>query len=62
MKITRTYLQACNFCNATGFVDNPDYGSWTGATKKITCPVCGGSKTIIVTETHENNELQNVDE
>jgi len=49
MKITKTYLSGCTWCNARGFVPNPDMGISTSTT--IICPVCNGAKTIVVTET-----------
>lgn len=58
MKVTRTYLQACNFCNAVGLVRNWDnFGMGTTPMMKI-CPVCNGAKTVIVTEEYEDDWLQ----
>lgn len=48
--ITRTYLQGCTWCNATGFVKIPNPGFMTSALTGI-CPVCSGAKIITVTET-----------
>jgi Ribonuclease G/E len=48
-KIVKTYLSGCTWCNATGFVNNPNMGLTTNIT--IICPVCNGTKTVIVTET-----------
>ena len=50
MKITRIYIQGCTWCNAKGFVTNP-HPAVTNTT--ITCPVCQGAKTIMVTEVTE---------
>ena len=52
MKITKTYLSGCTWCNATGFVKDitPDV---TGVWNNI-CPVCQGAKTMPVTETFED--------
>jgi hypothetical protein len=54
MKTTKTYLSGCTWCNARGFVINPISGIVADAT--ITCPVCQGAKTILVTETIEDEE------
>jgi DnaJ-class molecular chaperone len=55
MKTIRTYLSGCTWCNATGVVASKDYGMKT--TPLMTpCPVCNGSKTIIVTETIETED------
>lgn len=51
MKTIRTYPSGCRWCNATGVVQNPISG--TVADVMITCPVCGGSKTIIITEEYD---------
>jgi hypothetical protein len=53
MKTTRTYLQECTWCNATGFVKIPNPGFMTSALTGI-CPVCQGTKVITVTETIED--------
>ena len=50
-KVTRTYLSGCTWCNATGIVSNPTIGLSTNIT--IVCPVCNGSKTIVVTEEYD---------
>ena len=58
-KITRTYLLGCSFCNATGMVSNYDnfgYGMIITSMKKI-CPVCKGEKTVVCTETIEDDNL-----
>ena len=55
MKTTRTYLSGCTWCNATGFVLTENFGMGTTPLTKI-CPVCNGAKTIIVTETTEDDE------
>jgi DNA-binding XRE family transcriptional regulator len=46
--ITRTYKDGCKWCNATGSVQNPISG--TVADIMIKCPVCDGTKTIIITD------------
>jgi hypothetical protein len=51
MKTIRTYLSGCTWCNATGIIkdqyfrDNP-------------CPVCNGSKIVIVTEVIEGDKVE----
>jgi DnaJ-class molecular chaperone len=54
MKTTRIYTDGCKWCNAAGFVKIPNPGFMTSALTGI-CPVCNGNKTVIVTETIENN-------
>lgn len=54
MKTTKTYLSGCTWCNARGYVNNPALGYFTDLI--ITCPVCNGIKTIIVTEVIETEE------
>lgn len=56
MKTTRTYLSGCTWCNARGYVMNPAMGLVTDIT--VTCPVCNGAKTIIVTEYIEDHKLE----
>jgi hypothetical protein len=56
MKITRTYFTGCTWCNATGFVYTNNFGMGTTALTKP-CPVCIGSKTIIVTEIFDDNYI-----
>ena len=56
-KVTRTYLSGCTWCGATGFVKEL-YFTTTGGWLQV-CPVCNGSKTIIVTETYD--ELYEID-
>jgi hypothetical protein len=51
MKIKRTYLSGCTWCNALGFIPNPNMGWITDTT--IICPVCNGAKTILVTEEYD---------
>lgn len=53
MRTTRTYLQGCTWCKARGFIANPA-GVVTDLT--ITCPVCNGAKTVVVTEVTESDE------
>ena len=63
MKTTRTYLSGCTWCNASGFVNNPN--GYSSLSLTITCPVCNGAKTIIVTETQETQDVsftQEIDE
>jgi len=43
---TRTYQKGCDWCNGTGTVP-----SINSSSTMETCPVCQGSKTILVTET-----------
>ena len=61
MKTTRTYLSGCTWCNARGWVFNPNKHSILS----ITCPICNGLKTITVTETIEDditiNDLKEID-
>jgi hypothetical protein len=57
MKITRTYLSGCTWCNASGFVNNPMQGAVTMAT--VPCPVCNGSKIVLITEVTEIDDNQN---
>lgn len=47
----KKYKKACGYCSATGFVRNPDLSIAT-AVLTIACPVCGGNKTVEVTETY----------
>lgn len=54
MKKTRTYQDGCKHCNATGFVRNEHFGM-NKTPMTDTCPVCNGSKVIIVTEVEEDN-------
>ena len=57
MKTTRTYYDGCRYCGATGKV--PFYGNpnITGDVTNI-CPVCNGSKVILITETMDTIEGQ----
>jgi DnaJ-class molecular chaperone len=50
MKITKTYLTGCNWCGGIGqkFPMQHD-----GTTFSSICPVCNGTKVILVTETTE---------
>jgi len=57
-KITKTYLSGCTWCNATGFVKEP-FPTTTGGLTQV-CPVCNGNKTIIVTETTDDNWLEQI--
>ena len=54
MGTTRQYLIGCTWCNATGQKfpmqhDGTDFSS--------ICPVCKGNKTVICTETIEDDEI-----
>jgi len=61
MKTTRTYLSGCTWCGTTGFVKIPNPGFMTSALTNI-CPVCNGNKTIIITETMEDDCLEQIKE
>ena len=50
MKVKRTYLQGCTWCNATGQKIPMQY---TGTGFSSICPVCNGSKTVLVTEEYD---------
>jgi len=52
MKTTRTYLDGCKHCGATGIVAYYGNPNITGGMSNI-CPVCQGNKVITVTETIE---------
>ena len=51
MKTTRTYLSGCIWCNATGQKFPMQHN---GTDFSSLCPVCNGSKTVIVTETFDD--------
>lgn len=51
MKTTRTYLQGCTWCKSVGLIMNPSLTYSSALT--ITCPVCNGAKTIVITEVTE---------
>lgn len=55
MKTVKQYLKGCDWCGATGFVAIPNPGFMTSALTGI-CPVCNGSKVVLVTETTEQEE------
>lgn len=59
MKTTRTYLDGCKWCDATGIVSDNSVGltDFTSLTK--ICPVCNGTKVILVTEIIEAEDKQN---
>ena len=57
MKTTRTYLQGCTWCNASGLVPSNNFGMNTTPLTD-TCPVCNGAKTIVVTEVTESDDSQ----
>ena len=48
----REYMKACDFCQATGFVSNPH--QYVSSALTITCPICNGNKTVLVTETFDS--------
>jgi hypothetical protein len=56
MKTTKTYIQGCNWCNATGIKYPMENYGGTGLTN--VCPVCHGLGTIIVTETIDSPDLE----
>ena len=58
MKTTRTYLQGCNWCNATGIKFPMEFN---GISLSSFCPVCNGTKTIIVTEVTESDASQRLE-
>ena len=49
--ITRTYNKGCEWCGATGYVQQW-YSPWSATTTTLTnvCPVCNGSGVVNVTE------------
>jgi len=47
--ITRTYKDGCKWCKATGRVPNT-LDSSTSMDTMIRCPVCDGTKTIVITD------------
>jgi DnaJ-class molecular chaperone len=49
MKTIKQYPTGCSWCNATGMVREL-YPTTTGGWSQV-CPVCNGSKIVIVTET-----------
>ena len=55
MKTTRTYQSGCTWCQAMGYVKDPQ-PQLTGNFTMI-CPVCNGAKTIIVTDTIETEPI-----
>ena len=50
MKVKRTYLSGCTWCNATGFKTNQN-PTITNTTE--VCPVCNGTKTVLITEEYD---------
>lgn len=54
MKITKQYPDICKTCNGSGFIKNPQQATTTNYT--VTCPACGGNKTVIVIETSEYDD------
>lgn len=65
MKTTKTYLQGCTWCSATGYVKIPNPGFMTSALTGI-CPICNGLKVITVTEVTEDtittHDLKSIDQ
>ena len=55
MKIIRTYLSGCTWCGGHGNVPTNNIGGYTTPLTEP-CPVCNGTKTIIITETFESKE------
>lgn len=55
MRTTKTYLSGCTWCMAEGCVNSTPKGGTSGWTTKV-CPVCNGSKTVLVTEVIEDDE------
>lgn len=55
MKTTKTYLSGCTWCGAKGFVKNYNSG-YTNV--DLICPVCHGSKTVLVTEVTEDEPVK----
>jgi hypothetical protein len=58
--ITRTYLKGCEWCQSTGQV--LDGYPVMGTNVFRDCPVCNGSKTILVTEvvTNDNYDCKDI--
>lgn len=55
-RVIKTFLKGCDWCGATGYVINP-YRMETTSSITGVCPVCSGSKTVMVTVTEfEDNE------
>ena len=48
----KQYKKACEFCNATGYIQRNTQSNYTNAPLTEVCPVCNGAKTVIVTETN----------
>lgn len=58
MKVIRTYLGGCSWCKASGQIANPSFDpNTTNATLFIICPVCNGSKTVLITETFDSDMI-----
>lgn len=54
MKTTRIYSSICTTCCGEGFIRNKSFNVPVGMTSTMMsspCPVCGGNKTIMITET-----------
>jgi len=45
---TRTFLKGCEWCNATGSI-----AASNSTSTRMTCPVCNGTGTVLVTETED---------
>lgn len=52
--ITRQYKIVCPSCKGRGCINDPEPVS---SSTTIICPACNGSKTVLVTEIEENNEI-----
>jgi len=57
MKTIRTYLSGCTWCNATGIIKDQYFRDNTTPLTHP-CPVCNGSKTVIVTEVIEGDKVE----
>ncbi len=53
MKTIKSYTIVCPSCNGLGWIDNP---ALVSSSAQIVCPACNGSKTVIATET-QNDEI-----
>jgi DnaJ-class molecular chaperone len=53
MKTTQTYFSGCKWCNATGLVPTTTAAGGMSTSPYEVCPVCHGTKTVVVTETIE---------
>jgi len=62
-RIIRTYLDGCKWCGATGFVQ-PVFDIYHTSSGSSICPVCNGSKIVLVTETidEDSDIIENIPE